>query len=287
MTDKNKNEDNNEETVNEEAAGDETTAVAKTSENAFQKGVGSFIGKNTNKPTQYYAKFLSRATLLEESGPPASSASTIRIIVTIVLVLITASCFATLNETSVAQGEVVPSSSVQPVQHLEGGIVKEVYVKDGDDIKKGEPLMQLDTTSTLSELNRVRARYVSLDMQMRRIRDFALREKADFSDYEDEYPVISLDQEKLLNQQKQSRLAQERVYISKIANSRNQLSVLEQQEAAQKEGMTIVPITLYFNKKGLAKLTIGLAKGKKKQDKRATIKDKEWGIKKQRLMKNY
>ena len=57
--------------------------------------------------------------------------------------------------------------------------------------------------------------------------------------------------------------------------------------SSRKEGMTIVPITLYFNKKGLAKLTIGLAKGKKKQDKRATIKDKEWGIKKQRLMKNY
>ena len=50
--------------------------------------------------------------------------------------------------------------------------------------------------------------------------------------------------------------------------------------------MTIVPITLYFNEKGLAKLTIGLAKGKKKQDKRASIKDKEWNVKKQRLIKN-
>jgi SsrA-binding protein len=56
--------------------------------------------------------------------------------------------------------------------------------------------------------------------------------------------------------------------------------------AARRDGMTIVPIILYFNLKGLAKLTIGLAKGKKKQDKRASIKDKEWGIKKQRLVKN-
>ena len=55
----------------------------------------------------------------------------------------------------------------------------------------------------------------------------------------------------------------------------------------KKDGMTIVPITLYFNDKGLVKLTIGLAKGKKKQDKRASIKDKEWGIKKQRLIKNF
>ena len=57
--------------------------------------------------------------------------------------------------------------------------------------------------------------------------------------------------------------------------------------SSRKDGMTIVPITLYFNEKGLAKLTIGLAKGKKKQDKRASIKDKEWGIKKQRLIKNH
>ena len=56
--------------------------------------------------------------------------------------------------------------------------------------------------------------------------------------------------------------------------------------ASRKDGMTIVPITLFFNEKGLAKLTIGLAKGKKKQDKRASIKDREWNIKKQRLLKN-
>ena len=56
--------------------------------------------------------------------------------------------------------------------------------------------------------------------------------------------------------------------------------------AARRDGMTIVPIILYFNQKGFAKLTIGLAKGKKKQDKRASIKDKEWGIKKQRMVKN-
>ena len=56
--------------------------------------------------------------------------------------------------------------------------------------------------------------------------------------------------------------------------------------ASKKDGMTIVPIILYFNTKGLAKLTIGIAKGKKKKDKRNSIKDKEWGIKQQRLVKN-
>ena len=51
-------------------------------------------------------------------------------------------------------------------------------------------------------------------------------------------------------------------------------------------GLTIIPLTLYFSEKGLAKLSCGIAKGKKKIDKRETIKQRDWNIKKQRLLKN-
>ena len=51
-------------------------------------------------------------------------------------------------------------------------------------------------------------------------------------------------------------------------------------------GLTIVPISLYFSDKGLAKLSCGIAKGKKKLDKRESIKQRDWNIKKQRLLKN-
>ena len=55
---------------------------------------------------------------------------------------------------------------------------------------------------------------------------------------------------------------------------------------SKKGGMTIIPLNLYFNKKGIVKMTIGLGIGKKKYDKRADIKAKEWKINKQRLEKN-
>ena len=55
---------------------------------------------------------------------------------------------------------------------------------------------------------------------------------------------------------------------------------------SKKEGMSAIPLLLYFNDKGLAKLTIGLGKGKKKYDKRSSIKSKEWAINKQRFEKN-
>tara|TARA_B100000989_G_C19443846_1_gene428579 strand:+ start:352 stop:798 length:447 start_codon:yes stop_codon:yes gene_type:complete len=51
-------------------------------------------------------------------------------------------------------------------------------------------------------------------------------------------------------------------------------------------GFTIIPISLYFSDKGLAKLSCGIAKGKKKIDKRESIKQRDWNIKKHRLLKN-
>ena len=50
-------------------------------------------------------------------------------------------------------------------------------------------------------------------------------------------------------------------------------------------GYTIIPLSLYFSNKGIAKLSCGIAKGKKKIDKRESIKQRDWNIKKQRLLK--
>ncbi|MDP3371361.1 MAG: SsrA-binding protein SmpB [Candidatus Paracaedibacteraceae bacterium] len=55
--------------------------------------------------------------------------------------------------------------------------------------------------------------------------------------------------------------------------------------AIRKKGMTIVPLKLYFNAKGLAKMDIALAKGKQTHDKRAAIKDRDWNREKARVMK--
>ncbi len=53
-----------------------------------------------------------------------------------------------------------------------------------------------------------------------------------------------------------------------------------------REGMTLVPLRLYFNEKGRAKLQLGLAKGKKMQDKRETEKKRDWQRDKARLLRD-
>lgn len=52
------------------------------------------------------------------------------------------------------------------------------------------------------------------------------------------------------------------------------------------KGVTLVPLSLFFNKRGYAKIKLGLATGKKQHEKRDTIKDRDWQRQKDRIMKN-
>jgi SsrA-binding protein len=53
-----------------------------------------------------------------------------------------------------------------------------------------------------------------------------------------------------------------------------------------RQGMTLVPLSVYFNSRGRAKVELALAKGKKAHDKRESIKERDWKRDKQRLMKD-
>ena len=56
--------------------------------------------------------------------------------------------------------------------------------------------------------------------------------------------------------------------------------------AVQREGVTLVPLDIYFNPRGIAKLTLGIARGKRQYDKRAAAKDRDWKREKARVLKD-
>jgi SsrA-binding protein len=56
--------------------------------------------------------------------------------------------------------------------------------------------------------------------------------------------------------------------------------------AIRRKGMTLVPLSLYFNERGIAKVDLGLASGKKKADKRETEKERDWQREKGRLIRD-
>jgi len=57
-------------------------------------------------------------------------------------------------------------------------------------------------------------------------------------------------------------------------------------QAVQREGMTLIPLRLYFTPRGIAKIELGIAKGKKLHDKRETEKKRDWARDKARLMRS-
>jgi SsrA-binding protein len=54
----------------------------------------------------------------------------------------------------------------------------------------------------------------------------------------------------------------------------------------QRDGTTLIALRLYFNNRGLAKIQLGLGKGKKKVDKRQDIKERDWNRRKEKIMRN-
>ncbi len=70
----------------------------------------------------------------------------------------------------------------------------------------------------------------------------------------------------------------------KLLLKRREIERLKQ--ARDRQGMTIVPLKLYFNDRGIAKLLLGLAKGKNVADKRQTEKKRDWSREKARLMRD-
>ena len=77
--------------------------------------------------------------------------------------------FATVDQLSRGQGQVVPSGNIQVVQNLEGGVVKEILVQEGDDVDKGQVLIVIDDTQasssvaeSTSKINSLKARIVRL-----------------------------------------------------------------------------------------------------------------------------
>ena len=82
------------------------------------------------------------------------------------VVLLLWASFYTLDVVSIAQGEIVPGDKVQSVQHLEGGVMREVMVKVGDTVTAGQTLAELESTSsgaTVAELN-LRIESLKLDI---------------------------------------------------------------------------------------------------------------------------
>lgn len=82
---------------------------------------------------------------------PQKAANALYLLLVVIIVTFIWAFFAKLNVSTNANGKIVASSQIQAVQHLEGGIVNKIEVKEGDHVKKGQVLFVLDDTRFASE----------------------------------------------------------------------------------------------------------------------------------------
>jgi|GEM_PF-3044770 len=114
--------------------------------------------------------------------------------------------FAKVDEVTRGEGRVIPSRQVQVIQSLDGGIVSEILVREGDIVKVGMPLIKIDETRAISSLRENQGQYLALLAKQARLK--ALAEDSAFSlpaevkknspqVYEQEYALYNTSREEL------------------------------------------------------------------------------------------
>jgi adhesin transport system membrane fusion protein len=148
------------------------------------------------------------------------------------------SYFGKLDVVSAATGEVIPSSQVKHIQHLEGGIVREILVNEGDEVKKGQPIVSLEPVSSGADVKELNVRMNSLEVEIARLAAEATGSK------EPNFPIkIKRDFPKLIKEAKaffktrmvriKNQLDGQKQTIDEVSarliNNRQQLALLNEQ----------------------------------------------------------
>jgi len=91
------------------------------------------------------------------------------IIIAMICIFIVWSYFAVLNEVAIGEGKVMPASKGQIIQNLEGGILAELMVREGDEVKEGQILASLDPAKAKSNVDETLAKIVALKARAARL----------------------------------------------------------------------------------------------------------------------
>ncbi len=130
--------------------------------------------------------------------------------------------FATLDEVTRGEGRVIPSSQVQVVQNLEGGIVSEIRVRESEIVEAGDVLLRLDNVKAASELRGGRQRYLALQGAVARLHAEIEERGIDFPpEVMSEARRVAIDETALFNA-RQAALQSELEILRNQANQRDQ-----------------------------------------------------------------
>jgi adhesin transport system membrane fusion protein len=130
--------------------------------------------------------------------------------------------FATLDEVTRGEGRVIPSSQIQVVQNLEGGIVADILVREAQIVDAGDTLLRIDNVKAASDLRGARQRYLSLLGAIARLQAEIEERGIDFPpEVMSEARRVAIDETALFNA-RQAALQSELEILRNQANQRDQ-----------------------------------------------------------------
>jgi HlyD family type I secretion membrane fusion protein len=188
-------------------------------------------------------RFLGQSAMLEEAGTPRLLRAAMLAVSGLVACAIAWAAVTKVDEVAVGPGQILPSSRVQVVQHLEGGIVREILVQDGALVKKGQVLIRLDRAAAMAELDQERAKETILSLQADRLAAFAGGKgwkPLKLTGKLRRYRHLVADQLALLAQQRRERMSQRVVIQSQIRQREAELVVLAKTETSLVRQLAIV-----------------------------------------------
>lgn len=122
-------------------------------------------GEISQKQLKYMSD-INEALLLTS---PRKSQRVLYIVLVIITIAIIWASLAEIDEVTVGTGKVIPSQQVQVIQNLEGGILKEIAVSEGDKVEAGQKLLSIDSTQFLSEYREQATQGDSLQARVHRL----------------------------------------------------------------------------------------------------------------------
>lgn len=110
-----------------------------------------------------------RLHALSNAYPLATWRPAARVVMALTLIFVVWANYAVLDEVAVADGEAVPEGKVKVIQHLEGGVVREISAVEGAVVKEGEPLVLLDLPVSSMNRDELQVRLDGLTLQRARL----------------------------------------------------------------------------------------------------------------------
>lgn len=139
--------------------------------------------------------YIAKAILLEEAAPPVYWQSTVKLIAYSLVAFIVWAMFAKLDVVATAPGQVIPVQGVKIIQHVDGGRIAAIEVRDGQAVKEGDILMRLNETEASAEYQTLSAKYWSLFARVERLRALLDNRPANFSSVPAQYHRIVAEQQ--------------------------------------------------------------------------------------------